>query len=138
MPEAFIDLSELKTDTLRDIVVTSGVIWPDGDDRESRLFRFQARRIVAEALRQGMESGQKLNAVVATMSQRANQPDTDRKRMLEMRKASSRAPAKDRARPCAICGWAEHMAVHLPCVDGPRIGQPYHHAYAAAIGEQMP
>ena len=75
MPEAFIDVSELKTDTLRDIVVTSGVIWPDGDDRESRLFRFQARRIVAEAFRQGMESGQKLNAVVATMSQRANQPD---------------------------------------------------------------
>ena len=45
MPEAFIDLSELKTDTLRDIVVASGVIWPDGDDRESRLFRFRIRRI---------------------------------------------------------------------------------------------
>ena len=54
MPEAFIDLSELKTDTLRDIVVTSGVIWPDGDDRESRLFRFRIRRIANEAYRRGM------------------------------------------------------------------------------------
>lgn len=67
MPEAFIDLSELKTDTLRDIVVTSGVIWPDGDDRESRLFRFCIRRIANEAYRRGMADRQKIDAAVAAM-----------------------------------------------------------------------
>ena len=67
MPEAFIDVSELKTDTLRDIVVTFGVIWSDGDDRESRLFRFRIRRIANEAYRRGMADRQKIDAVVAAM-----------------------------------------------------------------------
>lgn len=67
MTEAFIDVSELKTDTLRDIVVTSGVIWPDGDDRESRLFRFRIRRIANEAYRRGMADRQKIDAAVAAM-----------------------------------------------------------------------
>ena len=71
MPEAFIDVSELKTDTLRDIVVTSGVIWPDGDDRESRLFRFRIRRIANEAYRRGMADRQKIDAAVAAMFQTA-------------------------------------------------------------------
>ena len=35
----FHDLRELDTNTLRDIVTQSGVIWPEGGDRESRLFR---------------------------------------------------------------------------------------------------
>ena len=60
-------MSELKTDTLRDIVVTSGVIWPDGDDRESRLFRFRIRRIANEAYRRGMADRQKIDAAVAAM-----------------------------------------------------------------------
>ena len=67
MTEAFIDLSDLKTDTLRDIVVASGVIWPDGDDRESRLFRFRIRRIANEAYRRGMSDRQKIDAAVAAM-----------------------------------------------------------------------
>ena len=68
MAEAFIEC-EMDTKEVRRIVRQSGVDWPLDDSRESRLFRFQARRIVAEAFRQGMESGQKLNAVVATMFQ---------------------------------------------------------------------
>lgn len=68
MAEAFIEC-EMDTEEVRRIVRQSGVDWPLDDSRESRLFRFQARRIVAEAFRQGMESGQKLNAVVATMFQ---------------------------------------------------------------------
>ena len=68
MAEAFIKC-EMDTQEVRRIVIQSGVDWPLDDSRESRLFRFQARRIVAEAFRQGMESGQKLNAVVATMFQ---------------------------------------------------------------------
>lgn len=68
MAEAFIEC-EMDTQEVRSIVRQSGVDWPLDDSRESRLFRFQARRIVAEAFRQGMESGQKLNAVVATMFQ---------------------------------------------------------------------
>ena len=67
MADAFIDLSELKTDTLRDIVVASGVIWPDGDDRESRLFRFRIRRIATEAYRRGMADRQKIDAAVDAM-----------------------------------------------------------------------
>ena len=66
MPDAFIEY-ELDTDTVRKIVQQSGVAWPEGEDRESRLFRFNARRIVAEAFRQGVESGQKINTAVATM-----------------------------------------------------------------------
>ena len=68
MAEAFIEC-EMDTKEVRRIVRQSGVDWPLDDSRESRLFRFQARRIVAEAFRQGMESGKKLNAVVATMFQ---------------------------------------------------------------------
>lgn len=68
MAEAFIEC-EMDTQEVRRIVRQSGVDWPLDDSRESRLFRFQARRIVAEAFRQGMESGQKLNAMVATMFQ---------------------------------------------------------------------
>lgn len=68
MAEAFIEC-EMDTQEVRRIVRQSGVDWPLDDSRESRLFRFQARRIVAEAFRRGMESGQKLNAVVATMFQ---------------------------------------------------------------------
>lgn len=68
MAEAFIEC-EMDTQEVSSIVRQSGVDWPLDDSRESRLFRFQARRIVAEAFRQGMESGQKLNAVVATMFQ---------------------------------------------------------------------
>ena len=68
MAEAFIEC-EMDTKEVCRIVRQSGVDWPLDDSRESRLFRFQARRIVAEAFRQGMESGQKLNAVVATMFQ---------------------------------------------------------------------
>ena len=68
MAEAFIEC-EMDTQEVRRIVRQSGVDWPLDDSRESRLFRFKARRIVAEAFRQGMESGQKLNAVVATMFQ---------------------------------------------------------------------
>ena len=68
MAEAFIEC-EMDTQEVRRIVRQSGVDWPLDDSRESRLFRFQARRIVAAAFRQGMESGQKLNAVVATMFQ---------------------------------------------------------------------
>lgn len=68
MAEAFIEC-EMDTKEVRRIVRQSGVDWPLDDSRESRLFRFQARRIVAEAFRQGMESCQKLNAVVATMFQ---------------------------------------------------------------------
>lgn len=36
---------------------------------------------------------------------------------------------KDTRRPCAVCGWAEHMAIHRPITTGPRAGQPYGHAY---------
>ena len=73
MPDAFIDLGEMDTETVRRIVQQSGVAWPEGEDRESRLFRFNARRIVAEAYRQGMESSQKINAAVATMFQKEQQ-----------------------------------------------------------------
>ena len=37
---------------------------------------------------------------------------------------------RDTENPCAICGWARHMAIHLPVRGGPRDGQPHGHAYA--------
>lgn len=64
---AFIDIRELDADTVRDIVEQSGCEWPADDSRESRLFRFSVRRIATEAFRQGVCSGQKINAAVATM-----------------------------------------------------------------------
>jgi hypothetical protein len=67
MADAFIDLREMDTDAVRDIVQQSGVIWPEGGDRDSRLFRFKVRRIVAEAYRRGVRDGQKINATVAVM-----------------------------------------------------------------------
>lgn len=36
---------------------------------------------------------------------------------------------KDTRDPCAICGWAKHMAIHQPMTSGPRMGQPFGHAY---------
>lgn len=67
MPDAFIDLREMSTDQVRHIVTQAGVTWPTDDSRESRLFRFQARRIVAEAYRRGVLDGQKINTAVAAM-----------------------------------------------------------------------
>ena len=67
MPESFIDLREPDTETLRDIAVKSGVIWPEDGDAESRLFRFRVRRIATEAYRRGVCDGQKINAAVAAM-----------------------------------------------------------------------
>lgn len=67
MPDTFITLRELDTDTVRDIVVQSGCEWPADDSRESRLFRFQIRRIATEAYRRGMAAGQKIDAAVAVM-----------------------------------------------------------------------
>lgn len=64
---AFIDIRELDTDTVRDIVQQSGCEWPTDDSRESRLFRFSVRRIATEAFRRGVSSGQKINAAVAAM-----------------------------------------------------------------------
>ena len=64
---SFIDLRELDNDTLRDIVVQSGVIWPEGGDQESRFFRFRIRRIATEAYRRGMADRKKLDEAVATM-----------------------------------------------------------------------
>ena len=43
MADAFIDLRELDANTLRDISVQSGVIWPEDGDRESRLFHLTQR-----------------------------------------------------------------------------------------------
>ena len=40
-------------------------------------------------------------------------------------------PKRDTRNPCAICGWSEHMAIHLPTTSGPNkgrhvgIGHPY-------------
>ncbi len=61
MADAFIDIRELDVNTLRDISVKSGVIWPEDGDRESRLFRFRVRRIATEAYRRGVADGQKIN-----------------------------------------------------------------------------
>ena len=67
MADAFIDLRELDANTLRDISVKSGVIWPEDGDSESRLFRFRVRRIATEAYRRGVADGQKINAALAVM-----------------------------------------------------------------------
>lgn len=58
----FIDIRELDYDTVRDIVEQSGAPWPADESRESRLFRFQVRRIATEAYRRGMQSRQDLDA----------------------------------------------------------------------------
>lgn len=63
----FIDIRELDTDTVRDIVVQSGCVWPADESRESRLFRFQVRRIATEAFRRGMQSRQDLDAAASKM-----------------------------------------------------------------------
>lgn len=63
-PTAFIDIRELDTDTVREIVVQSGCEWPADDSRESRLSRFYSRRIASEAYRRGVQDGQKINAAV--------------------------------------------------------------------------
>lgn len=60
----FIDIRELDYDTVRDIVEQSGASWPADESRESRLFRFQVRRIATEAFRRGMQSRQALDAAV--------------------------------------------------------------------------
>lgn len=73
MTDAFIDLAQMDADTVREIVQQSGVAWPAGDDSESRLFRFNARRIVAEAHRRGVADGQKINAAVARMFEKWQQ-----------------------------------------------------------------
>jgi len=67
MADEFIDIRELDANTLRDISVQSGVIWPEDGDRESRLFRFRVRRIATEAYRRGVADGKKINAAVAAM-----------------------------------------------------------------------
>lgn len=63
----FIDLRELDHDTVRDIVVQSGMVWPEGGDRESRLFRFRARRIATEAFLRGVAARGKIDQAVAIM-----------------------------------------------------------------------
>lgn len=65
---AFVDLSELDTDTVRDIVVQSGCEWPADDSRESRLFRFRVRRIATEAFRRGFSSANQINAIVERLN----------------------------------------------------------------------
>ena len=67
MPDSFIDLRELDSETVRDIVQQAGVIWPEDGSRESRLFRFRVRRIATEAYRRGMASRQEIDAAVAVM-----------------------------------------------------------------------
>lgn len=32
-------------------------------------------------------------------------------------------PKRDTRNPCAICGWSEHKAIHLPTNSGPNKGQ---------------
>lgn len=64
---AFIDIRELDYNSVREIVEQSGCDWPTDNSLESRLFRFRVRRIATEAFRRGVESGQKINAAVATM-----------------------------------------------------------------------
>lgn len=63
----FIDLRELDTETVRDIVVQSGCEWPTDDSRESRFFRFRIRRITTEAYRRGIADRKKIDAAVSTM-----------------------------------------------------------------------
>ena len=64
MTDTFIDLRELDIDVVRDIVQQAGVIWPDGQDSESRLFRFNARRIVNSAFARGVASRKKIDEVL--------------------------------------------------------------------------
>lgn len=64
MTDTFIDLRELDDDLVRDIVQQAGVIWPDGQDRESRLFRFNARRIVNSAFARGVDGRKKMDEVL--------------------------------------------------------------------------
>ncbi|HEX7387845.1 MAG TPA: hypothetical protein VF285_11320 [Castellaniella sp.] len=63
----FIDIRELDYDTVRDIVEQSGASWPADDSRESRLFRFQVRRIATEAFRRGAQARQDIDAAAAKM-----------------------------------------------------------------------
>jgi len=42
------------------------------------------------------------------------------------------------AHPCAICGWASHMAIHHPIISGPRAGEPYDHTYQAYVAAGVP
>lgn len=35
-------------------------------------------------------------------------------------------------RLCAVCGHPEHASVHQPVIQGPRLGQPWDHAYQDA------
>lgn len=65
MTDTFIDLRELDIDVVRDIVQQAGVIWPDGQDREARLFRFNARRIVNAAFARGVASRKRMDEVIA-------------------------------------------------------------------------
>lgn len=39
------------------------------------------------------------------------------------------AAKRDTEKPCAICGWSEHMAIHQPAISGPRVGEIVGHAY---------
>lgn len=50
----------------------------------------------------------------------------------------SRRSKRDTEKPCAVCGWAEHMAVHRPVTEGPRAGQPCGHAYVPPWGHDKP
>ena len=50
-------------------------------------------------------------------------------------KAAYPRPRRDTENPCAICGWAEHMTIHLPIPDGPRKGEIWGHAYRAQAQE---
>ena len=73
MPEAFIDLRELDAETVREIVIDSGVVYPEGGMQEDRFLRHRYRRIVTEAYRRGVRDGQKINAAVAAMFGRRHQ-----------------------------------------------------------------
>ncbi len=64
MPSSFIDMRELDTDFVREIVQQAGVEWPEGQDAESRLFRFRAQRIVNAAFGRGVASKRKMDEVI--------------------------------------------------------------------------
>jgi hypothetical protein len=36
---------------------------------------------------------------------------------------------RDTVRPCQVCGWAQHMAIHSIIKDGKNAGRPFDHAY---------
>lgn len=65
----FIDLRELSTNDCRTIVEQSGVTWPADESHESRLFRFQVRRIINAAFVLGYQSAKKHDAAVAQIMQ---------------------------------------------------------------------